>query len=118
MFQKFVAVAAWTLLAFIAYATLSPIQVRPTLPTPASVEHFAAFAALGALFSMAYPKRTGLVCILVFGSAALLEIAQLFTPDRHARLADAVQKMAGGACGMIAVTVMGRLYEMKLPRAK
>jgi VanZ family protein len=109
MFQKFVAVAAWALLAFIAYATLSPIRARPTLPTPASLEHFAAFAALGGLFCVAYPKRTGLVCILVFGSAALLEIAQLLTPDRHARVADAMQKLAGGAFGIIVVTVMRQL---------
>ena len=56
------------------------------------------FAALGGLFCLAYPKHTVLVCVLVFGSAAMLEVAQLLTPDRHARFADAMQKLAGGAC--------------------
>jgi VanZ family protein len=109
MFQKLVAIAAWALLAFIAYATLSPIQARPTLLIPVSIEHFAAFAALGGLFCLAYPKHTGLVCAVVFGSAALLEIAQLVTPDRHARLADAIQKFVGGAFGIIVITIVRRL---------
>jgi VanZ family protein len=109
MLQKFITIAAWALLAFITYATLSPIQARPTSPVPASVEHFAAFAALGILFCLAYPKHTALACALVFGSAALLEIAQLLTPDRHARLADALLKLAAGASGIAVVTAMRRL---------
>jgi VanZ family protein len=109
MLQKFIIVAAWALLAFVIYATLSPIQARPMSPVPASIEHFAAFAALGVLFCLAYPKHKALACALVFGSACLLEIAQLLTPDRHARLADALQKLAGGAFGMIVVTAIHRL---------
>jgi uncharacterized membrane protein HdeD (DUF308 family) len=109
MLQKFATIAAWALLTFITYATLSPMQARPTLPTPSSVEHFAAFAALGGLFCLAYPKHTVFVCALVFGSAALLEVAQLLTADRHARFADAMQKLAGGAFGIILLTVVRRL---------
>jgi VanZ family protein len=109
MFQKFITIAAWALLAFITYATLSPIQARPMSPVPASIEHFAAFAALGMLFCLAYPKHRALACALVFGSAVLLEIAQLLTPDRHARLADALQKLAAGAFGIAVVTAMRRL---------
>ena len=109
MLQKFITVAAWALLAFITYATLSPIQARPTLLALAGIEHFAAFAALGGLFCLAYPKHTVLVCALVFGSAAMLEVAQLFTPDRHAHFADATQKLAGGAFGIIILTAVRRL---------
>jgi hypothetical protein len=50
MCHKLITVAAWVLLAFIAYATISPIQDRPSLPMPSSFEHLAAFAVLGALF--------------------------------------------------------------------
>lgn len=50
MFHRLLAAAAWTLLAFIVYATLSPIEARPTLPTSSSLEHLAAFVILGALF--------------------------------------------------------------------
>jgi len=54
MFHKFIAIAAWALLAFIAFATISPI--RPTLPISSSFERLAAFAVLGALFCLAYPR--------------------------------------------------------------
>jgi hypothetical protein len=36
------------------------------------------------------------VCLVVLGSAVLPEFAQLLTPDRHARIQDAIEKMMGG----------------------
>ena len=101
MFDKLSAVAAWALLAFLAFATLSPIQDRPTLATSSHLEHLAAFAVLGVLFCLAYPKRTALVCFIVIGSAVLLESAQLLTPDRHGRVEDALEKIAGGLAGIL-----------------
>jgi VanZ family protein len=100
LIHKLMALAAWGLLVFIAYATVAPIQNRPTLPTSISFEHLAAFATLGALFSFAYPRQVVLVCLVVFGSAILLELLQLLTPDRHGRVADAIEKMAGGVVGI------------------
>ena len=100
--QKLINVAAWGLLAFIAYATISPIQARPTLPTSTSFEHFAAFALVGGLFGLAYPRQAALACLIVFGSAVLLELLQLLTPDRHGRVPDAIEKIAGGAVGIAA----------------
>ena len=104
MSQKLVTVAAWTLLAFTAYATISPI--RPSLFTSPSLERLAAFAFLGALFCLAYPRHILLVCLIVLGSAVLLEIVQLLTPDRHGRIQDAVIKMTGGALGIAAGRAM------------
>ena len=83
MVRKVVELAAWLLLGFIVYGTISPISTRPTLPTPSGFEHLAAFAALGMLFCLSYPRRIILVCLIVFGSAVLLEAAQLLTADRH-----------------------------------
>jgi VanZ family protein len=87
---------------FIAYATLSPIEARPRLPTSPSLEHIFAFAILGALFCLAYPRHTALVCLIVLGSALALEVLQLLTPDRHGRMQDAIEKMAGGVAGIAA----------------
>lgn len=101
MLQRLFAIAAWGLLCFIAYATLSPIQTRPTLPTSTSLEHFAAFAGLGVLFCLAYPRQFVLVWLIVLGSALALEIMQLLTPDRHGRIQDALEKMAGGGAGIL-----------------
>ncbi len=102
MFHKLITVAAWVFLAFIAYATISPIQDRPSLPMPSSFEHLAAFAVLGALFCLVYPRHIALVCLIVFGSAVVLEIMQQLTPDRHGRIHDAIIKMTGGALGVVA----------------
>jgi VanZ family protein len=106
MLDRLTTIAAWALLALIAFATISPIQDRPTLATSPSIEHLAAFAALGLLFCVAYRKQFALVCLIVIGSAVLLEFAQLLTPDRHGRVEDALEKIAGGAAGI----VIGRAF--------
>jgi VanZ family protein len=110
MLQKLVTITAWAVLCFIAYATLSPIAARPTLPTSPGIEHIAAFAVLGVLFCLAYPRHTVLVCMIVFGAAIILEMAQLITPDRHGRIQDAIEKVAGGAAGILAARAI-RYFE-------
>jgi VanZ family protein len=99
MIQRVSIVAGWLALAFIVYATLSPIGDRPVV-AGAQLEHFAAFAVLGLAFGLAYPKRLFLVAAIILGSAFGLEALQLLTPDRHGRLIDALVKAAGGICGI------------------
>jgi VanZ family protein len=41
------------------------------------------------------------VCLIVIGSAVLLEYAQLLTPDRHGLVDDALEKIAGRAAGIV-----------------
>jgi VanZ family protein len=106
MLHKLIAVAAWACLAFIAYATLSPLAARPTVVSSAGLEHFAAFAILSTLFCLAYPRHWNFVFAIVLGSAVLLELAQLLTPDRHGELVDALQKMAGGMFGIFVIGVL------------
>jgi VanZ family protein len=96
---------AWTSLAFIAWATLSPLNERPEISTGFLIlfshfDQYLAYGVLGFLFVIAYPRQTLFVCILVFGSAISLELAQLLTPDRHARVSDAVRKLIGGGFGI------------------
>src|SRR4051794_17116570 len=100
MFQKTIKIFAWSLLAFIVFSTISPINLRPTLHIRSGIEHLGAFAFLGAAFCIAYPRQTPLVCLIVLGSAVLLELVQLLTPDRHARIHDAIVKMTGGVLGI------------------
>ena len=66
------------------------------------VERFGAYGLLGLLFRLAYPRRIAPLCALVFGSAVILELLQIVIPDRDARVIDAVEKLAGGAAGIVA----------------
>ncbi|HLJ00743.1 MAG TPA: VanZ family protein [Bradyrhizobium sp.] len=99
MIQRISIVIGWLVLAFIAFATLSPITARPSVASP-HLEHFAAFALMGLAFALAYPNRILLVVILVLGAALGLEALQLLTPDRHGRAADAFIKALGGISGI------------------
>jgi hypothetical protein len=114
MFQKLVRFAAWSGLCVIACSTLSPLGHRPILLTSSKLEHLAAFAILGTLFRLAYPRRTLAVLLIVLSSAALLELLQSLTPDRHARTFDALQKMAGGAAGVFAGLAVLRFDRARL----
>jgi VanZ family protein len=80
---------------------VAPLQDRPTLSSSADLEHIGAFAVLGGLFCLADPRHIVLVCLIVLGSAALVEVLQLLTPDRHGRLLDAIEKIVGGAVGIV-----------------
>jgi hypothetical protein len=58
MLRKLVIAAAWSCLAFIIYATLSPIDARPVIAGGyfTILERFGAYAVLGFLFHWAYPR--------------------------------------------------------------
>jgi VanZ family protein len=101
MVNKFVGIVAWATVAFIVYATLVPLALRPTFGwiTP-NCERFAAYAVGSALLTLAYPRhwiRVGLFAVVLAGA---LEWLQLVIPDRDARLADALVKMAGALVGI------------------
>jgi hypothetical protein len=115
--------AAWIAIIAIAYATLThvgfvyaiyfklaPYLMRPAMQSYAHFEHVIAFAFVGALFGLAYPKRPILALGIVIGAAALLEILQTMTPDRHGTLIDALEKMAGGAAGIAIARATRRLW--------
>ena len=99
MSRKFIIPVACTSLAFIVFATLSPIGLRPHLAS-VSLERFGAFALAGLLFGLAYPNRFWLVLTIVLGAAFALESMQFLTPDRHGAVRDAMIKFAGGTFGV------------------
>lgn len=107
MFHKTFTIAAWAILAFIIFVTLSPIGLRPHIED-VSVERFVAFAFAGLLFGLAYPKRLWLVLSLVVGTAFVLEALQHLTPDRHGHVSDAVVKFVGGVVGVATAWLASR----------
>jgi VanZ family protein len=125
---RLITALAWMAIIAIAYATLTkvgfvyaiyfklaPYLMRPRMGTYAHFEHVIAFAVLGTLFGIAYPRRTILVCCIVFGAAATLEIAQTLTPDRHGTLMDALEKVAGGAAGILLARTIQHFCTNKQP---
>jgi VanZ family protein len=116
MIQKVAKLTGWLALAFIVYATLSPIDARPSLASP-HLEHFAAFALMGLAFALAYPSRVLLVVVIVVGAAVGLEALQGLTPDRHGRVADAFVKALGGVGGISVGQLLSILWRLKLARS-
>jgi VanZ like family len=126
--HKFILTAAWCCLLFLAFATLAPLHLRPKMTDAETwlsvlIEHVGAFGVLGLLFTVCYPRRYGFVCVVVFGSAVLLELLQLFVPDRDARIIDAVEKIVGGAAGIAGASwllpvLAPRISSAILPRGK
>ena len=109
MTQKLFVLTAWAGLAVIAAVTLLPQGFRPHLFSQ-RVEHLLAFGAVGLLFGLAYPRRLVLVAAIVLGSAVLLEVLQLVTPDRHANPIDLAVKLVGGTAGLVVAAVITRLW--------
>jgi hypothetical protein len=113
MSQKLIALAAWTFVTILGYATLThvgfaysiyfklaPFLMRADMRTYAHFEHVIAFAIFGAIFVCAYPKRIYFVFSVVFLSAIVLEYLQTLTPDRHGTMIDAFEKTVGGTLGI------------------
>ncbi len=116
MIQRISIIAGWLALAFILYATLSPIDDRPVVAN-AHLEHFVAFGMVGLAFALAYPNRLLLVVAIVLASAFGLEALQLLTPDRHGRLIDALVKAAGGICGISVGQLMSFVLRTRFSQA-
>ena len=95
-------VLPWLTLAFIAFATLSSLEMRPHIGNAVHLERFGAFGLLGFLFAAVYPRRMAIVLLLVVAVAIGLEFFQLLSPHRHARLSDLLVKLTGGICGVAA----------------
>lgn len=98
---KLVRLAAWSALALVAIFTLAPIGFRPETTLPPTLERFAAFAAVGFAFAIAYPRQFWFAAAIAIGAALLLEAVQVLAPTRHGRLFDAAIKFAGGSTGLL-----------------
>ena len=108
--QRLIRIAAWLLLAVIAFVTLSPIGFRPESGFSPNYERFAAFAAVGFVFALAYPRHIWLVLALVLGAAVAFEALQLVVSGRHGRLWDLFVKLLGGTVGITGGAVLRLMW--------
>jgi hypothetical protein len=81
-------------------------RLAPVTGGPVDFERLAAFAALGGMFSLGYPKHRVLLLLFLVAIAGALEALQNLMPTRHGRIPDAAVKALGAAMG---VFVAGRL---------
>jgi hypothetical protein len=108
LLSRVLRVAAWLAFISVAIVTLSPVGLRPRLALP-GLEYLAALAVVGGLFGLAYPRRPVLAAVLILAAVAGLELSQMLTGDRHARLSDLAFKAAGGLVGLAAGVLLARL---------
>jgi VanZ like family len=116
MLHKLLAAAAWTALALIVFLTVSPLDMRPVVTADPNIERFVAFALIGLLFGLAYPRRLVIDASLVMIAAGVLEAFQLMTRDRHGHIADAFIKAAGGAFGVAVALMISIMLERRKAR--
>ena len=114
--HRLLAAAAWIAFALIVFVTISPIDMRPVITTNPDIERFAAFALLGLLFGLAYPRRLAVDASFVVIAAGVLETFQLITRDRHGHAADAFVKAAGGAFGVAMALIILIVLERRNAR--
>ena len=95
-----------TLLIAIVVLSLVPAHDRPVTALPHSLEHLTIFFAAGLAFGIGYPQRHRFQFLALLVFTAVIEMAQLVVPGRHARLTDfvvdAVGIMTGLSLGLIA----------------
>ncbi|GMB79559.1 hypothetical protein NN6n1_03410 [Shinella zoogloeoides] len=106
MLIRLIRIGAWLGLAAILFVTVSPIGYRPHDVVSTDFDRAAAYAVLSALFVFAYPRHRLAVAALVVLVAGGAELFQFISPTRHARLADAAVKAAGGIGGLFAGSLL------------
>jgi len=116
MVQKTLPIAAWAVLIFIAFVTLSPLALRPEMASDPFYERFGAYAVLGLAFGVSYPRRALMVVGIVVGAAVALEALQHLTPDRHGHLHDLVAKVSGGLFGIAISELIARYVSPRMGR--
>src|SRR5260370_12605075 len=97
MLHRLLATAAWTAFALIVFSTISPLSMRPVATADPNIERFAAFALVGLLFGLAYPRRLAVDVSFVVIAAGALETLQFMIRDRHVHMADPRRQAPLGA---------------------
>jgi VanZ family protein len=98
-------VAAWILAIAIVVLSVVPPDLRPETNLPHYLEHFLIFFITGIAFGLGYRRNLTLLASFLFLFAGLVEIAQLFRADRHARISDFLIDILALWVGLIGVSV-------------
>ena len=91
----------------IVVLSVAPPAWRPVTGVPHAMEHAAIFCLAGASLALSFSHSWPVLAIVATMFTALVEIAQLWIPGRHARLSDFVVDTAGAWLGL-GLCAMGR----------
>jgi VanZ family protein len=81
---------AWLLAAVVTFVTLGPARYRPLSNFGQDTEHALAFVLVGLAFGLAYTRYRLLTSAISVVMIGVIEILQIWSPGRHARLEDFV----------------------------
>jgi VanZ family protein len=104
-------IVAWILAIVISALSVVPPWLRPETDVPHRLEHFAAFFVVGVAFDLGYGRRPILISIALSVFVALIEIAQIFVPGRHARLSDFIVDAIAVVSGSTLTAVARRAFD-------
>ena len=113
--QRTLRLSAWLAVAALTFVTLSPIGLRPSLAPP-NLERALAYAALGLLLVLAYPRHGLVVLVGVVVLAGGLEFGQALTATRHGRVGDFLIKAGAATLGSLLALTMTAVVARRRPR--
>ena len=101
--------AGWACVIAIAALSLVAPSLRPVTILPHDLEHAAIFAITGFTLGLGYPNRIQLQMSAMIVFAAVIELAQIYAPGRHARVIDFVVDAFAACAGVAVAAVLMRL---------
>jgi VanZ family protein len=93
-------IMAWLLVAAIVGLSIVPPAYRPVTDLPQPLEHVLIFLFVGLAFCLGYSYRYATQTIALVLFAAGVELLQIWTPGRHARLSDFFAALLGIGIGI------------------
>jgi VanZ family protein len=97
---------AWLLAGAVAFFTLGPPSSRPHVMFGQDADHSLAFLLVGLAFAFAYSQHRRLALIVSVVLIGVLELLQLVSPGRHARLEDFVVDALAAIAGFALATAL------------
>lgn len=108
-------IAALAAIALVTGLTLGPVNLRAMSPIDPAFDRALAYAVVGFLLILSFPRHPWQVVIGVVALIGLLEAGQGLRPDRHGRVPDVLEKTVGAGAGIVAGT--GALWLLRRRRA-
>ena len=112
---KLARIAAFAAIALVVLLTLGPVGLRSLSPIDPLFDRALAYAVIGFLLIVAFPRHPWRVVIGVLALIVVLEAGQGFRPDRHGRVPDVIEKTVGAGFGIAAA--VGALWLARRRRA-